>query len=67
MHDDFGTLILENRISDEVKAQLEAMGHTLNTNERFLLFPCVQAVIRLPDGTLRGSADPRRDGYAQGY
>ena len=25
------------------------------------------AVIRLEDGTLRGSADPRRDGYALGY
>ena len=67
MHDDFGTLILENRVSDAVRAELESMGHTLNTNERFLLFPCVQAVIRLEDGTLRGSADPRRDGYALGY
>ena len=67
MHDDFGTLILENRVSDEVKTQLEALGHKLNTNERFCTFPCVQAVMRLPDGTLRGSADPRRDGYALGY
>ena len=67
MHDDFGTLILENRVSDEVKTQLEALGHKLNTNERFFTFPCVQAVMRLPDGTLRGSADPRRDGYALGY
>lgn len=67
MHDDFGTLILENRVSDTVIAELEAMGHTLNTSERFLLFPCVQAVMRLEDGTLRGSADPRRDGYALGY
>lgn len=67
MHDDFGTLILEDRVSSQVKAELEAMGHTLNTHERFFTFPCVQAVMRLPDGTLRGSADPRRDGYALGF
>jgi len=67
MHDDFGTLILENRVDETVYTQLEAMGHKLNTSERFLLFPCIQAVMRLEDGTLRGSADPRRDGYALGY
>ena len=67
MHDDFGTLILENRVSEDVIAELEAMGHKLNASERFLLFPCIQAVMRLEDGTLRGSADPRRDGYALGY
>ena len=67
MHDDFGTMILENRVDDSVIAELEAMGHKLNTSERFLLFPCIQGVIRLEDGTLRGSADPRRDGYALGY
>jgi gamma-glutamyltranspeptidase/glutathione hydrolase len=67
MHDDFGTLILENRVDEQVYRQLEAMGHKLNTSERFLLFPCIQAVMRLEDGTLRGSADPRRDGYALGY
>lgn len=67
IHDDFGTLLLEDRVGEEVKAQLEAMGHQLNTTERFFTYPCVQAVMRLPDGTLRGSADPRRDGYALGF
>lgn len=67
MHDDFGTLILEHRVSDEVISKLESMGHKMNTSERFLLFPCVQAAMRLEDGTLRGSADPRRDGYAQAF
>ena len=67
MHDDFGTLILEHRVSDEVISELEAMGHKMSTSERFLLFPCVQAAMRLEDGTLRGSADPRRDGYAQAF
>ena len=67
MHDDFGTLRLENRVDASVVQALEAMGHTVNTDERFFTFPCVQAVMRLDDGTLRGSADPRRDGYALGY
>ena len=67
MHDDFGTLILEHRVSYEVISKLESMGHKMNTSERFLLFPCVQAAMRLEDGTLRGSADPRRDGYAQAF
>ena len=67
MHDDFGTLILEDRVSDAVKEELQAMGHDLNTLEEWFTYPCIQAVIRLEDGTLRGAADPRRDGYALGF
>ena len=67
MHDDFGTLILEKRVSDEVIKQLEAMGHTLNTGEEWFTFPCVQGCMRKADGTLKGAADPRRDGKAMGY
>ena len=64
MHDDFGTLILERRVSDETVEALRAMGHKVNVSEVYFTFPCVQAVQRLRDGTLRGAADPRRDGKA---
>ncbi len=67
MHDDFGTLILERRVSDETVDALRQMGHELNVSEVWFTFPCVQAVQRLPDGTLRGAADPRRDGKAAAY
>ena len=67
MHDDFGTLILERRVDDEIIDALKAMGHEVNASEVWFTFPCVQAVARLSDGTLRGAADPRRDGKAAAY
>ena len=67
MHDDFGTLILERRVSDETVEALRNMGHEVNVSEVWFTFPCVQAVQRLSDGTLRGAADPRRDGKAAAY
>ncbi len=67
MHDDFGTLILEKRVPDSVIAELEAMGHKMNVGEEWFTFPCVQACERKADGTLKGAADPRRDGIAMGY
>ena len=67
MHDDFGTLILERRVSQETIDALRAMGHEVNVSEVWFTFPCVQAVERLEDGTLRGAADPRRDGQAAAY
>lgn len=67
MHDDFGTLILEDRVSQETKDKLAAMGHELNTGEVWFTFPCVQACMRTENGILRGAADPRRDGLAMGY
>ena len=67
MHDDFGTLILEDRVPQETKDALAAMGHELETGEVWFTFPCVQACMRLPDGTLCGAADPRRDGQAMGF
>jgi len=67
MHDDFGTLVLERRVGDEVIDALRAMGHQVNATEVWFTFPCVQAVARLSDGTLRGAADPRRDGKAAAY
>lgn len=67
MHDDFGTLILEDRVTQETKDALSAMGHELETGEVWFTFPCVQACMRMPDGTLCGAADPRRDGQAMGF
>ena len=67
MHDDFGTLILERRVSEEVIEALKAMGHEVNTGEVWFTFPCIQGCIRLKDGSFKGAADPRRDGQAQGY
>ena len=67
MHDDFGTLILERRVGEDVIDALRSMGHEVNASEVWFTFPCVQAVARLDDGTLRGAADPRRDGKAAAY
>ena len=67
MHDDYGTLILEDRVEDSVKEELRSMGHELETGEVWFTFPCVQACMRTEDGTLRGAADPRRDGKALGW
>ena len=67
MHDDFGTLILERRVGEDVIDALRSMGHEVNASEVWFTFPCVQAVARLDDGTLRGSAVPRRDGKAAAY
>ena len=52
---------------DSVIAELEAMGHKMNVGEEWFTFPCVQACERKADGTLKGAADPRRDGKAMGY
>lgn len=57
-------------LADETIARLVAMGHTVG--ERFdpeALYPYigdVQAIMRLPDGTLEGWSDPRRGGAAVG-
>ncbi|HAE80726.1 MAG TPA: gamma-glutamyltransferase, partial [Lachnoclostridium sp.] len=67
MHDDYGTLILEDRVEDSVKEELRSMGHELETGEVWFTFPCVQACMMTEDGTLRGAADPRRDGKALGW
>ena len=67
MHDDFGIFIIERRVDETVLEALRAMGHKVNASEVWFTFPCVQAVQRLDDGTLRGAADPRRDGKAAAY
>lgn len=66
---DAGTnvMVYESRIPEETVKELEAMGHKMIDEGDWLEYPCVQGVVMLEDGTLRGGADPRRDGKAVGY
>lgn len=61
------TIMIETRIDSSVIEELKAMGHPVLETGDWMDYPCVQAVEMLPDGTLRGGADPRRDGKAVGY
>lgn len=67
IHDAFGDLLIEGRIGSDVVKALEEMGHKVTVEDEWVSYPCVQAVVMLEDGTLRGGADPRRDGKALGY
>lgn len=51
-------------ISEQTLKALEELGH--GTTDMGL-GGCVQAIVYMPDGTLRGAADPRQDGKAFGY
>lgn len=66
IHDDYDKLIYETRIKPEVIEKLKNMGHNLKSEGEWFEYPCVQAVTIEKDGTLRGGADPRRDGKALG-
>lgn len=58
----------ENGVTADVVAQLEEMGHaTTDKGEWQLFFGGVQGISIGTDGTLRGGADPRRDGKALAY
>jgi gamma-glutamyltranspeptidase/glutathione hydrolase len=50
-----------------VYQSLRAHGYATSTRIADLLFAAVHAIAVLPDGTLIGAADPRRDGAAAGY
>jgi len=58
-------------LSSEVVAALEAMGHEMDervrTGEVYPYIGDVQAIMRLPDGTLAGASDHRRGGSAVGH
>ena len=57
-----------NPISAETVSELEAMGHAMtDKGEWQLFFGGVQGIVYQDDGTLRGGADPRRDGKALGF
>ena len=61
------TIMIETRIPQDVIERLKTLGHPVLETGDWMDYPCVQAVVMLPDGTLRGGADPRRDGKAVGY
>ena len=67
-YDPSGTISMETRIPEEVAQELEAMGHKVERTEDWdIYYGGAHGVVMLEDGTLRGGADPRRDGKALGY
>lgn len=55
-------------VTADVAAALEAQGHAVtDKGEWQLFFGGVQGIVYQEDGTLRGGADPRRDGKALGF
>ncbi|WP_224816339.1 gamma-glutamyltransferase family protein [Hasllibacter sp. MH4015] len=60
-----GKLKVERGYGAEVRAALEAKGHTLM--EDFPPIGGAQAIRIRPDGVLEGGSDPRKDGIALGY
>ena len=65
--DDTNKIIYESRIFEETIEELEAMGHTVKAFPEWdRVMGAVNAVVYLPDGRLKGAADPRRDGLAMG-
>ena len=60
-------IIYESRIPEEIAAALQAMGHkTRAYTDWDRVMGAVNSVAILPNGTLAGAADPRRDGLAVG-
>ena len=58
----------ENGIAEKEISALEALGHQVKAKSEYdLYFGGVQGVVFLEDGTLRGAADPRREGKAFEY
>ena len=58
----------ENGIDPKVVEELKALGHEMvEKGEWDLYFGGVQGIVYLEDGSLRGGADPRRDGKAVGF
>lgn len=63
-----GDLYMETRIDTSVSDALEAMGYTIQcTKDYDTYYGGVHGVLKQADGSLRGGADPRRDGKALGY
>ncbi len=63
-----GDLYMETRIDESVSAALEDMGYTIQrTKDYDTYYGGAHGVVKQADGSLRGGADPRRDGKALGY
>ncbi len=63
-----GDLYMETRIDESVAKELEGMGYTIQrTKDYDTYYGGVHGVLKQADGSLRGGADPRRDGKALGY
>ena len=63
-----GALYIETRIDESVAKALEDMGYTIQrTKDYDTYYGGVHGVLKQADGSLRGGADPRRDGKALGY
>ena len=62
-------LVMENRFPVKVQKRLGKMGHVIHlTGPLDVYFGGAHAILIDPnDGSLRGAADPRRDGKAMGY
>ncbi|MBE6032630.1 MAG: gamma-glutamyltransferase [Clostridiales bacterium] len=67
-YDAAGTLSLEGRIPESTRAALMDMGHALEVRRDYdSYFGGVHGILRASKDSLRGGADPRRDGKAMGY
>jgi gamma-glutamyltranspeptidase/glutathione hydrolase len=62
-----GTVLVESGISDEVVAQLEAMGHVIRRADGGAMGGYQAIMINPITGMLHGGTDPRKDGAAIGY
>ena len=62
-----GTVLVESGISDEVVAQLEAMGHVVRRADGGAMGGYQAIMINPITGMLHGGTDPRKDGAAIGY
>ncbi len=59
---------IESRVPENVRAGLAPYGvRVMPTSPYNWHFGSMQAIMRQPDGTLLGVADPRRSGFAVGY
>ena len=60
-------IIYESRISLEVVEKLKEMGHPVKAYDDWnRIMGSVNGCVILPDGSIEGAADPRRDGLAMG-
>ena len=63
-----GDLYMETRIAEEISDALTDMGYTIQrTKDYDTYYGGVHGVVKQADGSLRGGADPRRDGKALGF